>query len=86
MLDIHKSCPSHCCKEHGCKYGYDDCPVVLGTAPQEYRQECCDMHDYIMREHYEAVVADLTHIGKINLAAELTIRMKQFKKRGPWDY
>lgn len=26
---------THCCKRHGCKYGDEDCPVVLGTAQQE---------------------------------------------------
>jgi hypothetical protein len=24
----HRSCASHCCQVHGCKYGYDDCPVA----------------------------------------------------------
>lgn len=23
---------AHCCVEHGCKYGYDDCPVELGLS------------------------------------------------------
>lgn len=41
----HKSCPSHCCKEHGCKYGFDDCPVVGGTAVQEYPCENCRLED-----------------------------------------
>jgi hypothetical protein len=26
----HISCPIHCCKIHGCKYGYEDCPVLTG--------------------------------------------------------
>lgn len=30
---------THCCKRHGCKYGDEDCPVVLGTAQQEYACE-----------------------------------------------
>lgn len=25
-----KSCPTHCCQIHGCKYCYDDCPVATG--------------------------------------------------------
>jgi len=32
----------HCCKEHGCKYAEDDCPVVLGTMVQSFTCECCD--------------------------------------------
>lgn len=35
------SCPSHCCLRHGCKYGYDDCPVVLKVARQQYPCEHC---------------------------------------------
>jgi hypothetical protein len=38
----HKSCPSHCCVYHGCKYGYDDCPVVLGKVDQDHICEDCD--------------------------------------------
>ncbi len=29
-MRLHNACPSHCCIEHGCKYSYDDCPVMLG--------------------------------------------------------
>lgn len=30
---VHKS---HCCKKHGCKYGDEDCPVVLKLTKQKY--------------------------------------------------
>lgn len=30
---------AHCCKRHGCKYGDEDCPVVLGSAAQSYACE-----------------------------------------------
>ena len=33
---------AHCCKEHGCKYGDDECPVVLGLSQQRYPCEECD--------------------------------------------
>jgi hypothetical protein len=33
---------SHCCAQHGCKYGDDDCPVVQGTIEQLYPCESCD--------------------------------------------
>jgi hypothetical protein len=33
------SCPSHCCKVHGCKYGFDGCPVVSGRVERE-RGQC----------------------------------------------
>jgi hypothetical protein len=33
---------SHCCIEHGCKYGDEDCPVVSGEIKQKYLCEYCD--------------------------------------------
>ena len=33
---------SHCCKWHGCKYGDEDCPVVLGQVEQLYPCDFCD--------------------------------------------
>lgn len=38
---IHKCCPSHCCKRHGCKYGHDCCPVACGLIAQEHPCEYC---------------------------------------------
>jgi len=35
MSKKHPSCASHCCLIHGCKYGYDDCPVVTGKEMQD---------------------------------------------------
>jgi len=32
---------SHCCFEHGCKYGDDDCPVAIGLIKQKYKCEIC---------------------------------------------
>ena len=40
---VHKT---HCCIQHGCKYGDDDCPVVLGIIKQEY--VCEDCTDFYM--------------------------------------
>lgn len=42
-MRTHICCPSHCCIEHGCKYGYDDCPVVLGIIKQEGLCEQCGL-------------------------------------------
>jgi hypothetical protein len=33
---------THCCFEHGCKYGDSDCPVELGIIDQEFPCEMCD--------------------------------------------
>jgi hypothetical protein len=32
---------AHCCKEHGCKYGNPECPVVSGEVKQDYPCEEC---------------------------------------------
>lgn len=31
----------HCCIEHGCKYGEEDCPVWLGYEKQDHHCEIC---------------------------------------------
>lgn len=38
---------SHCCVDHGCKYGDDECPVENGTDVQEYPCWLCDEHNEI---------------------------------------
>jgi hypothetical protein len=37
--DVHTR---HCCIEHGCRYGEEDCSVVTGRKPQEFPCEDCD--------------------------------------------
>ena len=32
----------HCCAEHGCKYGEDECPVLSGEILQIYPCEECE--------------------------------------------
>lgn len=34
---------AHCCLKHGCKYGYNDCPVFVGVAKQDGECEQGDM-------------------------------------------
>jgi len=44
----HKSCSTHCCIIHGCKYGYKDCPVVLGEVigiEGPHCESCLDMYN-----------------------------------------
>lgn len=41
MPEKHKSCESHCCARHGCKYGHEDCPVVMMRLEQLYPCEYC---------------------------------------------
>ena len=42
-----RACPSHCCVLHGCKYGYDDCPVATKQVVQDYVCEQCSVYDGI---------------------------------------
>lgn len=44
-MSTHKSCETHCCINHGCKYGHEDCPVENGTIAQAYLCEYCDEDD-----------------------------------------
>lgn len=39
MKDVHTE---HCCAKHGCKYGDEDCTVIMGIAPQSFDCESCD--------------------------------------------
>ena len=35
----------HCCQDHGCKYGDENCPVEKGVVAQEYPCENCFSRD-----------------------------------------
>ena len=37
---------THCCSKHGCKYGDEDCPVVLDLIKQRYPCEWCNDNRY----------------------------------------
>ena len=39
-IGVHQT---HCCIEHGCKYGNSNCPVELGLVQQTYLCEDCDI-------------------------------------------
>lgn len=41
-IGVHQT---HCCMKHGCKYGDDDCPVVLKRTKQEYPCSNCSLLD-----------------------------------------
>ena len=57
-VGVHKS---HCCKWHGCKYGYKDCPVVNGEEKQLYLcEECYD--DLDLEEYYKQELKNIEEI------------------------
>ena len=37
FLSVHDA---HCCTTHGCKYGDEDCPVVLGKEQGIFCEDC----------------------------------------------
>ena len=47
ITGVHRT---HCCKEHGCKYMEEDCPVVNGIIPAEHPCEECEMERDIVGE------------------------------------
>jgi len=40
VLERNLCCTTHCCTKHGCKYGLDDCPVMLGLCPTNHCEQC----------------------------------------------
>jgi hypothetical protein len=62
MNEIRRSCETHCCARHGCKYGHEDCPVVGGEIRQAYPcEQCGTPADELQREveRLSARVAEL---------------------------
>ncbi len=57
---------THCCGEHGCKYGDHDCPVVLGQVEQRYVCEECE--DFDLR--VEAAMHKAVELGVLQDTAE----------------
>lgn len=57
----------HCCADHGCKYGDDDCTVTTGNRPQSFPCEWCS-------RTYEEVDVWLPHATDDQLFAELKRR------------
>lgn len=47
--DVHTE---HCCAEHGCKYGHDDCPVETGRKSQSHP---CEMCEFVRQDEIEAL-------------------------------
>jgi hypothetical protein len=46
---------THCCVEHGCKYGNEDCPVVIGLIKQKYFcQDCTNNDNYVINNKFNA--------------------------------
>lgn len=74
---------THCCAEHGCKYGDIDCPVVSGFMTQNYEcEECSDSH--WETKHFEneiATLGDNAFLRHLKNDSLLLLTIKEMKKR-----
>lgn len=50
------ACVSHCCADHGCKYGKSTCVVATGTREQEFACEDCCHDATALREKVRSLV------------------------------
>ena len=48
---------THCCADHGCKYGDKDCPVALGEIKQAYECEYCGDEKEQFKWHAKEVLS-----------------------------
>jgi len=56
---------THCCVEHGCKYGDEDCPVVIGLIKQKYFCQDCNPNDnYIINNKFNVNIDMLNEKDK----------------------
>jgi hypothetical protein len=66
---------AHCCLKHGCKYGYDNCPVVLDKVKQLYKCEDCqydDVYDDIgIRDAYKEALIQIKQLTTNSSKGEL---------------
>lgn len=67
-LDQYRSCPSHCCPKHGCKYAKPGCPVANGTVTPEYPPDNgCELCEFVAEQRAE-IVADGATVDAETLA------------------
>lgn len=65
MSEKHPCCRSHCCVKHGCKYSYEDCPVVLGEEAMEFPCEDCDTDRHEAGVRADQVVMDRVELLRV---------------------
>jgi hypothetical protein len=64
---------THCCSEHGCKYGNDDCPVVSGDVKQDYPCETCsDEMDYGKSIRATHIKDNVWYVGETTTGKHIT--------------
>ncbi len=58
-------CVSHCCKQHGCKYGKETCVVVLGTHEQDHSCEQCQNDAAALRRDIQSLIHTIRKHGTL---------------------
>lgn len=51
-MDAHDT---HCCIEHGCKYGHEDCPIANGVRRQKFLCESCAFESEMVVNNKKAI-------------------------------
>lgn len=83
---------SHCCFQHGCKYGDDDCPVASGQVKQLYDCEECynDRMEIELQSEEEAIARirqTLQSYARYSkhpaLVAKVSALLEQLEQPGP---
>lgn len=68
---------THCCEEHGCKYGDNDCCVAIGIAKAKYPCEYCyddeDDMQFTLKDVKKAFIAGQKHEEDIACSAEINL-------------
>lgn len=87
MVDDTEVHATHCCHRCGCKYGDEDCPVVLGGVVGISRSECdycCDDTDidaeqYVreLRESHDRMLAEMKRYLPV---------LEKLEKDDDWNY
>lgn len=74
---------THCCAEHGCKYGNIDCPVVSCVMTQNYKcEECSGSHwDTTHFQNEIATLGDNAFLRHLKNDSALLLALNEMKKR-----
>lgn len=63
----------HCCALHGCKYGDDDCPVVLMQTRQDYTCEYCSDDGFVEVEEVIELIKLKDEVETMKLSEQETM-------------
>lgn len=70
----------HCCLQHGCKYGDDDCTVITGKAEQSFRCELC-----LEEDEWDQMITKLEDENE-QLRIELAVTKKLYSESCELSY